>query len=89
MNLRSVLGFCLLALASAVVLCGAAIHAQEGRVGRGFVLRTPLEPGSAPFRFNLESDTVKGAPYSAEVINESSQTLSDGNRIVRRSRTRV
>jgi hypothetical protein len=28
--------------------------------------------------------TVKGAPFSAEVVNETVQTLADGNRIVRR-----
>src|SRR5580704_3652971 len=28
---------------------------------------------------------VKGAPYSAEAVNETIQTLSDGNRIVQRS----
>jgi len=34
---------------------------------------------------NVEAGIVKGAPYSADVINESTQTLSDGNRIVHRS----
>jgi hypothetical protein len=32
---------------------------------------------------------VKGAPFSAEAVNESVQTLSDGNRIVRTSSTRM
>ena len=91
MNLRSTAGVRLLALASAVALCGPATHAQQGRgegAGRG-VLRVPEEAGSAALRLALESDTVKGAPYSAEVINESTQTLSDGNRIVRRTTSRV
>jgi hypothetical protein len=88
MNLRSIGGFHLLALASALVFCVPATHAQEGR-GRGFGVRVP-EPGSAgPFRISWQGDVVRGAPYSAEVINESTQTLSDGNRIVRRSSTRV
>lgn len=33
--------------------------------------------------------TVKSAPYSADTITESVQVLADGNRIVRRSTTRV
>ncbi|HET9786478.1 MAG TPA: hypothetical protein VFP47_05060, partial [Pyrinomonadaceae bacterium] len=32
---------------------------------------------------------VKGAPYSAEAITESTQTLSDGNRIVHKSNASV
>lgn len=33
--------------------------------------------------------TVTGAPYSAEAVNESVQVLSDGNRIVERSSTKI
>ncbi len=89
MNRRIIGGFYLLALASTLIVCVPAIHAQEGRGGRGFGVRT-AEPGSpGPFRLNWQGEVVKGAPYSAEVINESTQTLSDGNRIVRRSSTRV
>lgn len=40
-------------------------------------------------RVPVESKTVTGAPYSAEVITEHIQTLSDGNRIVRRTSGRV
>jgi hypothetical protein len=87
MNVESIVGARLLAVTvSAAVLCGAAVRAQERG---GFVVRTPGEPGSARFLLNLESDTIKGAPYSAEVVNVSTQTLSDGNRIVRRSSARV
>src|SRR5215469_4062927 len=32
----------------------------------------------------VNGDTVKGAPYSAEAVTETSQTLADGNRIVNR-----
>jgi hypothetical protein len=54
-------------------------------------------PGTAPpswqappfNRVNVESEIVKGAPYSAEVVNESVQILSDGNRIVHRDTSRV
>ena len=56
------------------------IQAQEGAP-------LPLPPG-ADFVFvaseNLSGKIVKGAPYSAEAITESVQTLADGNRIVNR-----
>jgi TonB family protein len=35
---------------------------------------------------NFDSKIVKGAPYSAEAVTESVQTLADGNRIVRTSK---
>src|SRR6185503_9538210 len=33
----------------------------------------------------ISGPPVKGAPYSAEAVNETIQTLADGNRIVQRS----
>jgi hypothetical protein len=60
-----------------VLIClAASAYAQEGR-GGGLV------------RLNLEGRTLKGAPFSADVINESVQTLADGNRILRRSTAHV
>jgi hypothetical protein len=56
-------------------------YAQEGR--RGGV------PSTFFVRARVESETVKGAPYSADVINQSIQTLSDGNRIVRSTTSHV
>jgi hypothetical protein len=41
------------------------------------------------FRMPVEAKVVKGAPFSAEIVTESIQTLSDGNRIVQRSNTRM
>ena len=37
----------------------------------------------------IEARVTPGAPYSAEAINEATQTLADGNRIVQKSVTRV
>jgi hypothetical protein len=37
----------------------------------------------------LEARTLKGAPYSAEVVNDYTQMLSDGNRIMQHSTGRV
>ena len=52
----------------------------------------PLPPG-ADFVFvaseSFSGKTVKGAPYSAEAVTESTQTLSDGNRIVNRMTSSV
>ena len=41
------------------------------------------------FRMPVEAKVVKGAPFSAEIVTESIQTLADGNRIVQRSNTRM
>lgn len=37
----------------------------------------------------LNGKTVKGAPYSAEAVTETIQTLADGNRITRRSSSMI
>jgi hypothetical protein len=39
--------------------------------------------------FSFGSKAVKGAPYSADAITETSQTLSDGNRIVRHTASKI
>jgi hypothetical protein len=57
------------------------MYAQEGRRG--------ALPGQFFVRARVEAETVKGAPYSADVINQSVQTLSDGNRIVRSTTSHV
>jgi len=66
-----------LAVAFVLICLVPTVYAQEGRGGGPFI------------RARVESETVKGAPYSAEVINQSIQTLSDGNRIVRTTTSRV
>jgi hypothetical protein len=38
---------------------------------------------------SLDGKLVKGAPYSAQAINESVQTLAGGNRIVRHNTTTI
>lgn len=56
-------------------------------VGQAAAPARPAVPVKAP-RIIAESSggdsTLKGAPFSAEVVNESVQTLADGNRIVRK-----
>lgn len=75
----------------AVVLMGTAAGAQE----RGSVQprkveldRQAVEAVKAA-RVPIEGSLIKGAPYSAEVVNESVQVLGDGNRIVRKTTGRV
>jgi hypothetical protein len=72
-------------LVVAVLALAPCAYAQ--RSGPGSNPQVALQPFT---RVNIiESETVKGAPYSAEVVNESVQVLPDGNRIVHRSTSRV
>jgi hypothetical protein len=70
-----------------VVLAGATLGAQEPQ--NFFNAFVAGGPGQFEFRMPLSARTVKGAPYSAETISESAQTLSDGNRISQRTTGRV
>lgn len=54
--------------------------------------RVAAEAGAqaaAATRFSLEARVTPGKPYSAEAVTEFVQALGDGNRIVRRSTTRL
>src|SRR4051812_28979419 len=64
-------------IACAVIAFASTSYAQQGPI---------LTPG---MRVAVESEVVKGAPYSAEVLNDTVQTLSDGNRIFRHTVARV
>ncbi len=39
--------------------------------------------------FSFDGRVVKGAPYSAEGVTETVQTLADGNRIIRKNRVKI
>lgn len=45
--------------------------------------------GFVSSHMSLDGKVVKGQPYSATIVNEHTQTLGDGNRIVRRSNSSV
>jgi hypothetical protein len=64
------------------VVSGA--RAQEARTARG---RGAGIPGVVTMP--VEARALKGAPYSAEIVTDSTQTLADGNRIARHSTGRV
>ncbi len=68
--------------------------ADRAGVERDVIIQGPIGPppphGDFVFISNemsFDGKRVKGAPYSAQAITESTQTLSDGNRIVRKSTT--
>ena len=71
----------------------ATTHAQEQvRVPRSLELERGHAAEAASHRqlkAAIETRTVKGAPYSAEATTEFTQALADGNRIVRKSVTRI
>lgn len=52
-----------------------------------------LAQGQSSFQYgfstSIDAKTVKGKPYSADIVSEHIQTLGDGNRIVRRSNASV
>src|SRR5689334_22829604 len=61
------------------MLAAAAVEAQEPAT-----FNYAVQP-----RVPLEAKTLKGAPYSAEVVTDHTQSLPDGNRIVEHSTGRV
>ena len=66
----------------------------EGAVHGGIVLGQHGDAGAVSFAWvasemSFDSRVVRGAPFSAEAVSETSQTLSDGNRISRRSTSAI
>jgi hypothetical protein len=86
---------------STIVACVsfASLHVSTQELAQGFTMAG--QDGAArviendgvttafTFRMPVEAKVVKGAPFSAEIVTESTQTLVDGNRIVQRSNTRM
>lgn len=67
----------------------SAVHAQESKLPLGGAERVLIEKVAAASKAAVESRVTPGAPYSAEAISESTQTLADGNRIVQKSVMRI
>lgn len=92
-------------LGTVFVLASAGLIFSQQPSGDIVFERIPFmqEPGTAPrtpqprddtFNFissemGFDGKSVKGAPYSADAVTESTQTLADGNRIVNKSTTRL
>jgi hypothetical protein len=80
------------AILLSVVLAGPVLGAQEPQEPQGLFETFVAGGGDGQFEFMrmpLNARTVKGAPYSAETLNESTQTLGDGNRISHKTSGRV
>jgi len=67
--------------AALVVSAAVTPHAQQGSAQAVRTARLSVTP--------VAGQTVKGAPYAAEVVTEAAQTLADGNRIVQKTTGRV
>lgn len=65
----------IIAVFALFVLSGVSINGQSS--------------GYSSAESRTSDETVKGAPFSAEEVNESIQVLNDGNRIVRRSSNKL
>jgi hypothetical protein len=78
------LGFA--ATASAQVI----VHERSEKAAKEQQLQVLMEKtAGTAVHVSVETKPVIGAPYSAEAVRESVQVLADGNRIVRRSVSRV
>ncbi len=73
-----------LTFAFAALLAGGTLDAQTRRPSSPPTLIVPQLP-AVFLDSRIEVKTVTGAPYTAEVVSETIQTLSDGNRIVKRT----
>jgi len=78
--------------AAGVLSLGAAAQEKHVVVGeRKAVFHTQADQGVAGTSgvriMSMSTEAVKGAPYSAEAINESVQALADGNRITHTSKS--
>ena len=67
-----------------LVCAGVGAFAQEPPQGTG--IRVPAPPGEDTVFFissemSFDGKVVKGAPYSAQAITETTRTLGDGNKI--------
>ena len=78
------LGFAATARAQVIV------HERSEKAAKEQQLQVLMEKTAAGgVHFSVETRTVTGAPYCGEAVRESVQVLADGNRIVRRSASRV
>ena len=71
-----------------LVFPGLVIYGQQARTGKPTPATPPTPPVAAArilTEFSASAEKiVKGAPFSAEGVSESVQTLADGNHIVRK-----
>lgn len=95
--------FVTIIIAVALLANIVGVGAQEKKLNREvFTVQSGGEPMTYAFagqddntfvfvssEMSIDGKTVKGAPYSAQAVTESVQTLADGNRIVHRTTASV
>jgi len=74
-------------VAACVLMLGVASPARAQDAATFAFSPMNIDFMSGPIAF--DNELVAGAPYSAEAVTESVQTLADGNRIVRESRAQI
>jgi hypothetical protein len=75
---------------SATARAQVVVHERSEKAAKEQQLQVLMEKTAATgVHVSVETKSVLGAPYSAEAVSESVQVLADGNRIVRRSASRV
>jgi hypothetical protein len=77
----------LLAATGLLMATSGSFAQAPGPESAGVFFERNVEFMSAPIAFDTE--TIAGAPYTAEAVTEVTQTLADGNRIVRRTTAEV
>jgi hypothetical protein len=95
MSMKSIVGCS--AILSCVSLASVRVSTQEilpqftmgWQEGVATVVEKNGVTTALNFRMPVEAKVVKGAPFSADIVTESIQTLADGNRIVQRSITHM
>ena len=83
--MKKELAFTLTALALAAPVAGQGFAGRETVPQQAALEKQLVERA----RMAVESRITTGAPYSAEAITETVQVLSDGNRIVRKTSSRI
>lgn len=67
---------------------GADFHVAFVNAGQDVAFTAP-QVEFIRHEFNFDGKPVKGAPYSADAVTETIQTLGDGNRIIRNSSAKI
>ena len=78
-----------IAAAGALMVFGAAAQDVENSAKLNAEAKAKTSVMTMRTNGAISGAVVKGAPYSGEEVNETSQTLADGTRIHRETRTTV
>jgi hypothetical protein len=82
----------IIASAALTLMAAVPMSAQQAASQYRYGVLGEGEPSGVPMFWTftpVETQVVKGVPYSAEIVSEFVQTLADGNRIVQRRTSRV